>query len=437
MKRSGLGLLTLLALGLCASLASADIKGRYKIYRVGELPTVEGEVTELPNEYEVEVRPGIRMKIPKTQVKRLEEIKELASGAPASVAGAGAISEADIEAIIGSESIELSALDEEDTIDLMANLPLDQESLNDMLRIAGPKAKHLETKHFVIVYTSDRAKAIDMAARLDKVYEWCCGYAQQLAIPKRMPDYKLEIFFFGTYDEFQAFRTTKGQGGGGVLGQYFPDVHRSLFFDMDTWPSVKEAIERSKDPSIPPEERRRMKNQQERWAEWMNLEVVQHEAAHHVHFSIGIFPRVGEWTRWVVEGLATMFEVPPTEIGGSLGAINHARLAEFRRSYGEKGERVPWQYVRDLIIGRHNGYEVYVMGWALHQYLYRKHPENYAKFMQAMADKEYEWGQGLTERLEVFEDIFGPVDEEWVKKFMEYVASIQFMPSKAGRAAPP
>lgn len=427
---------------------SDDFKeGRYKVYRVSG-PPVTGFVRKLPNAYEVEVRAGITMKIPVTQVRKLEPLDEVATET-IELTALGGVSDEDIQSILGSGEIELSAVDGREHVDLESPLTLDRDSLQEMMsaaRTAGRQAQYYPTDHFVFVYTSDEAKVRALAARLEPIYEWCAKYVAQLEIPVERPEHKLEIFFFGHFDEFLAYRTLKGQSGHNVLGNYFPDEHRSAFFDVETFWTIERDLKRAEDKSLPIQERRRIRNEALRKAEALNLEVVQHEAAHHIHFGFGIFPRVGEWIPWTVEGLATMFEVPPSEAGASLGAINHARLGEFRRAYGEKGERATWEYVRGVILGQNDdGYlSRYVMGWAMHHYLYFKQRDKYAKYMQALADRAYRWtthfgglitGQDTdaTARQAEFETIFGEINEAWVKSFLEHIASLRYRPSLDNR----
>src|SRR5436190_8860041 len=59
-----------------------------------------------------------------------------------------------------------------------------------------------------------------------------------------------------------------------------------------------------------------------------------HEATHQVAFNTGLHSRIGENPRWVVEGLATVFEAPGVRnSGGGNGPartrINHERFMTF------------------------------------------------------------------------------------------------------------
>jgi len=428
-------LLTLILTGLAVAqtVTKVEIKEgvRYKLYRVNGDP-IEGYVKELPNDYQVELLPGVQQKVPKTQVLRIEVVADRTKSAqPLAIESARrTVTDEEIAQILGSENIDLESLTEEEHVDLMAELEVDQESLAEMLRIAGQKARTFDTDHFVFVYTSDIDKARTLAGRLESVYDWAVKYMDLFSIPHKRPEAKLEIYFFGTYEEYEAYQTLNGFMEMGALGFYMRTVNRSAFFDMSTWPPVKRRLEEMK--NAPAMERRKLQNQYDRWTEHMNKAVVQHEAAHHIHFNVGIFPKGGDLPRWMTEGLATHFEVPPGDVGAVLAAVNHMRLGQFRKFYGPKAQNLPWQHVKDVILLERygNGLEPYVLGWALNQYFRRQLKEQYSKWMQLLADREDNWVDiDPTVKQKQFEEIFGAVDEAWVKKFVEYINSIQYRES--------
>lgn len=442
-----LALLLGLAVSSLAIVASAqELEGRYRVVMI-DGKVHEGTVNDTGDAYQIKNK-GITVTVKKSQVARLEPLTDApAAGAPKSDSGkdpAGRsileISDEDIEAIIGGLSIdedEVSAA----VIDPAEALPTDEPRLAEMLRFAGPKAKTLLTDHFVFAYTSDKETAVRMAAKLEGVYRWVLRFEDMLEIPKVRPDARLEIYFFGTHEEFMAYADNDGGMPMGVLGFYVQNKHRSAFFDMHTWPPVARLLEQAKNPAVPYAERVRVSTLVRRWSHHHNLEVVQHEAAHHIHFSTGVFNRRGLPPTWAVEGLATMFETPPNKSGGSLGAINHPRLFQFRQFYGPKGENLPdlKRFLIDNSMWR--GYPSYSLGWALNHYLWKKKRTAYAKWMQHIAAAEdvvsFEGGgklQGaetdLTVKLKTFEDIFGVVDEKWEKDFKDFIASIQLLRSE-------
>ena len=401
----------------------------------------EGEVTETPDGYQVKVKTGdtgaITVTIRKNDVKQITRV-EPEKPTEEGITFAGrlpSISDGDIADILGETPAFLKNVAANPYKILRDKLDIDVDSVEEMKSIAGKKALTYETAHFVFVYTSERSQAVELAAKLEGIYEWVIKYMEQLEIPPHRPKAKLEVYFFGTHEEFKAYQTLHGSYNLGILGLYYPTTNRSGFFEMHTWPPVARTLEQLKDKGVDPARRRKLNNQLDEFSTFHNLEVVQHEAAHQVHFNLGVFPL--KWTegvpRWAVEGLATMFEVPQSSQGGSLGAVNHKRLQEFRETFKDV-EKIPPEAMRLFIIGSTylgSDYNVYVMGWALHHYLRGAHRAGYAKYMQLLASRDNPRLTELTPtaKQKEFEDIFGPVDENWMKAFAKYMNDITFVPS--------
>ncbi len=414
-----------------ATLAQENIEAgkTYRIVLVNGREVV-GEVTDVGNAYKVKVGSGITQTVKKTMVRRIEAINTGTGNADESDLATlkrRAITDEEIKEILGSESVEdLYVWDYIAPVDLMQPLPLDKVSLEEMKRIAGKKAKVLETPHFVCVYTSDRPAAQRLVARLEIVYKWNVTFERMYDIPPKKPEHKFEIYYFGTYDEYRAYQTLNGFMMQGALGFYMRTNNRCAFFDMRTWPPVANILKVMNDRNTPFQERRRAENAFKRWSNFTNLEVVQHEATHAIQFNIGIFPKGADTGKWMTEGLCVQFEVPPTQEGGSFGSINYTRLNSYHRMYGRHAERVPWTFVKQLVLADGSGIHDYVMGWALNYYLRKQYKEQYGKFLRHLANKEDDWSvrTTTTERLAEFEDHFGKLDEAWVKKFFDYIAKI-------------
>src|SRR5262249_17399521 len=127
----------------------------------------------------------------------------------------------------------------------------------------------------------------------------------------------------------------------GFLGFYFPPTNRSAFFNMMDWPPMVQIVENARQKGIDGAERMKRENFVKRYTDQYNLEVVQHEASHHIHFNIGLFNPRAPYGRWITEGMATMFEAPETSSGASLGTINYKRLRDVRQYIGGKPEKLP------------------------------------------------------------------------------------------------
>jgi hypothetical protein len=438
LKRTGCLLGSLLvgvivAAAVVPALANQQVE-EGKIYRLILTNNKEiiGTLTEEGDAYKVQVAYGITQTIKKSQVRSLiafdESMETGGSGDPRR----RKITDEEIQAILGDESVEdLYVWDYVKPIDLMETLPTNPDNLEWMKRVAGRQARVHETEHFVLVYTASIGKTKRLAARFEAVYKWRVWFLERMGVQPIRPEYRFETFFFGTHEEFQNYSAVYGNISD-ALGFWHPFDNRSAYFDIETWPAIARLLERYSNPDVDLQIRRRGRNMLERWVEHYNMEVVQHEAGHHIDFNIGFFPPRADVPRWLPEGLTMQFEVAPSRMGGSFGKVNYARLNELRQQYGPELQALPM--LRDFMLHQavwFQGYN-YPLGWALVHYLIREYPDELPEFMQIMAQREDDWGVlvPLSVKLQQMEDLFGKIDEEWTQRFKDYINSIPMRQSE-------
>lgn len=441
----GAGAVLLILSVLVSGLAPAEPQSYDGPQRVQTMngKVYEGAVEKKGDKYVVRPTkyPGMEVTLRKSEVLRIEPMPKAAAtedvapearGVDAPVLSAEEIAALLKDIDIDAEVVESIGPASGETV------TVNEESVAEMMKLAGSDGKRFETDHFVLVYTSSLPLARSLASRLEKVYGWNVNLLKQLGMPYISPDHKLEIFFFGKYSEFERYQNAIGmEATMGVLGFYRADINRCSFFDMETWPPVTRRIEQAKQGSY--KEKQRIRNENERWLEWQNFEVVQHEAAHHIHFNIGVFSREGRirqiekagqapsLPRWTTEGLATMFEAPETSAGASLGVVNYQRLKEFRESFGEDGRGLPpmKDFILDDSVFLQGGGAYYPLGWGLTHYMWHKKRDQYGKWLKAL----YELGDKdeftSTDRQQLFEDTFGKFDDKWKKDWLDYLKSLQ------------
>lgn len=441
------GAVVLVSLAVLANAEDQPLKGQYRIY-LNSGHVVSGDVTQQADgSYEVKNKYGMTIVVRKHEVKAIVPLEE--NGPRADQPSPGqreesispyrrAISDEEIAEILAGIEAELS----EDDIrisddDLDAELPLNEEHLAEMKRQAGEKAKVLVRPHFVMVYTGTAESAQELGSRLEVIWKWNFRFINMLGLKPKRPDYKLEVYYFGTHEEFKNYALNNGSDlPDGVLGYYTHDVNRSHFFDLWDWPVFEQAKRAIKDKQVPADTRRHLRNKINRWVEHNNHEVIQHEAGHHIHFNTGIFTQRGDEgglaPTWLVEGTTMMFEVPQSTTGrggACLGDLNDARLDEFRRAYPKWTPAGLKQFV---IINQlwYQGYN-YPRGWAIVYYLWMQHREGLGKYVKKIHDRE-ELGEEytLTDREADFEECFGRLDQEWVDKFYAYLDGLTVRKSR-------
>jgi hypothetical protein len=418
----------LLGMAVVLPATAQEKSGRYKVVLMNN-SVVEGDLTEVDGGYQIKNRYGILIKLKKSEVRRMEKLADAPAAAESENAPSvalAAISEEDILRVLGDDALEES--DVESTMVDLSPLPVDESSVSEMLKIAGAgaSAQRLETDHFVLVYSSSKETARTLGARLESVYTWCHKFMDMLGIQAVRPDYKLEIYFYNTHQEFKAYGNNQGGVPDWAAGFYIRTNNRSAFFDLNDEPTVagyKKQLENAHW-----RQKQYWNNRIKRYSDFLNLSVIQHEAAHHIHFNVGIFPKKGDMPRFLTEGLAQMFELPPGKLGGGLGATNHYRLAQFHQQFNRKQGGNPNAIIplRTFITDDQNGWPAaYPQAWALTNFLWKKHRDGFASYMQKMANREDGVEITETQRQQEFEDLFGPCSE-LDEKFKDYSLGLQF-----------
>lgn len=436
-------------LPVVASSAAAEnrIKGRYRIHLYQGNP-IEGDVTEQPNgSYLVENvggRKGITMTIERSRVRRvepLEELKPAEVGGDSSAAGPKrspgrrrAIADTEIEELLDGIKVEIDP----ETLgvksdDLMAPLPKNEESVREMHKMANSD-KEWVTDHFVMVYTGPDKKARELGTTLENVWRWNVKFITMLKLPAKRPEHKLEVYFFHKYSEIESYCNALGDPMRmGVLGFYRPDINRSHFFDMEDWPPIQNFKRRFE--SAKGLEATKARNTIARWVAHQNIETLQHEAGHHIHFNIGLFPanglkRESSIPVWLVEGTTMLFEFPLTTAGGGIGTINHNRLDQVRKLFSQqKWGAQEWKlFIIDNNIFYSGGGTYYPVAWAMVNYLWHEHREEYAKWLRAVFGREPDFRMSMSEREAEFEQFFGHVDDKWIERFYKYLDSLRLNP---------
>ena len=428
--------------------ASAEDLGKMRVQRV-DGRWFEGEVEEKTDRYLIKQGRGIVITLMKSEVRVIEPLNEsppaesadLDNSTEDSTLGRPRITDQEIEALL--EGIQIETVADADSTEIPDELPTDLDSVEEMKFLAGTD-KVLETPHMIMVYTSSEAEANRLARRLEAVWRWNIKFFRMIDVPVQVPEHKLEIYFFGTHEEFQTHRVNTGQGRAfGVLGYFHPIPNRSHFFDMTTFPPAAQKLEMAKNTNRPLKERRKDENEVMRWAEFETMGTTQHEIGHHIHFNLGLFPGDAflafaeeggisdPFPRWLVEGTTMMFEVPPTTAGASLGVVNHDRLDSFRNYYGQRKFTPAWlkSFVVDNNIWHQGGGSSYAIGWALVYYLRKQYSEGFAKYYQIMTTREPGDNVDLNQREKEFVDCFGEIDEEWIDKWYKFLSELRLKKS--------
>jgi len=304
---------------------------------------------------------------------------------------------------------------------LLAPLPADPHAAQQLCSQLPGTARVYESEHFLIAHSMPTARVLELADHLEAVYRAWVGFAGQLELQIRRPAYKLNVLVFANFEDFCDYRQRHAITDSDVLGLYDTRSNLSIFFDLASYPPLRELRDRGaertqKDPDATGAQTARFRQA----AEALYAKVIRHEAAHHVQFATGAFCPQAKPPTWLLEGLAQLFEVASARHRATnLG--NPYRLSEFRAIYDEPDELLAG--LRRMVA---NGTEAqsaphYPLSWALVSYLRaRKHAE-FAAYLRALGDCSSSSNALSVQKPPRFEDYFGPVDETLVTDLRNYL----------------
>jgi hypothetical protein len=239
------------------------------------------------------------------------------------------------------------------------------------------------TAHFVVVHPQGEWKS--WADRLEKLYRSFSHYMSVRGFEPREPAVPLVAVVFRNEDDY--FRHAAAGGTRllpGTLGHYDPTSNRVFLFDAAA-------------------------NGDSEWEE--NAATIIHEATHQTAYNVGVHRRFAEQSRWVVEGLAMVFEAPGVWNASSLKSqadrINAGRLDYFRRTAAERPSDWLMQLTASDLRFDADPMSAYAEAWMLSFYLCETRPQEYSKYLARTAAREAFSKYSPLERMTDFTTIFG------------------------------
>ncbi len=348
--------------------------------------------------------------------------------------------------------------------------PPDPAAEQRLLERAGPGMSLRGTDHFLIAYNASPESLSALISRLEATHRAVYRFCEINDLPARPLTQRLEVIFYETYEQYGQAADKIGFAYQGSSGFFSRSTNVATFYNMLNSPDLaginqkiadaERRLDRlGKSASGDREasrkaaaERGRLVNIRDRAVEHINRTTVQHETAHQLFFNAGIHVRGARNPQWLVEGLACLFETPPSASGAGAATTNQMRLADFREcvGHGNAKARLKLEDVRaaiadgklvalptlisdaDLFLERTNPRLVqhYSQAWSLVFYLQRAKREQFAEYLRVLNQRGV--GAAVTPEQELadFQAVFGPVDERFERAWASFVLDLRFKPSE-------
>ena len=277
-----------------------------------------------------------------------------------------------------------------------------QEMKRELYVEFGNELDITTTQHYIVVHPRGEAKA--WAGRFEELYRWCLGYFRVRGFQAGEPEFPLVAIVFRNQGDYRRAASASGTPvQPGTLGHYDSISNRVYLFDA-TGGSGGD------------------------WSE--NAETIIHEATHQTAFNVGIHSRFAEGPRWLVEGLATMFEARGVWNSQSFHSLkdrlNVGRLRDFQHDVtkGRPAGTMAGLVASDRMF-RSNSARAYAEAWALTLYLCETRPRQYVDYLAMTAGRPMFSQYSAVERVADFQSAFGNDLAQLEAKFLAWMAEIK------------
>lgn len=378
-------------------------------------------------------------------------------------------------------------------------LDVDREQEAALLAEAGPAFAIKRTSHFVIAYDTDERVVEALTNRLEQTYHMVQRFCEVNGFEATPLERRLEVLFFDERETYHEHAAKLGFAGAGTSGVYFEQTNRSFFlntdkdvgsrrleesihaaqinldrleFQMDQLksmqahvevsfsdgrvivgpaPHVRQAVQTEINASR--KELNRLESRRQAYTDHLTQTVFQHESTHQLFFNNGVHVRGAQNPKWLVEGLATLFETPPGPAGRGFAVVNQLRLRDFRTAVkgGEDRNQLGWRDYIDAVQGQRlasvhrvisdeelfelrgsQGAIHYANTWALMHFLQRTRRDALKSYLQAVSRREPDQAFTPQQELDLFQEHFGLIDEKFLRRFATYILEIPYRPPVEG-----
>jgi uncharacterized protein DUF1570 len=277
------------------------------------------------------------------------------------------------------------------------------EIRQQLMRELGKTFEVTTTNHYVVAHPLGQKDY--WAAKFEDLYRHFINYVTVRGFRPTEPEFPLIAIVWHNQQEFLRDSQTDGSGATrNVLGYYSPKTNRITLYDAGDGSPQGDHMKQ-------------------------NADTIVHEATHQVAFNTGVHRRFGQAPRWLVEGLATMFEAPgvwhPEDHRRPEDRLNRGRLTQFKQlpnasKPGRLAEFISSDRVFDTDVNL-----AYANAWALSFFLAETHPSKYAEYLRRTAKRGAFQAYPAATRLADFVAVFGDNLPILETHFLRYISELK------------
>jgi hypothetical protein len=311
--------------------------------------------------------------------------------------------------------------------------PIARSALRSQLREELGREYDVTTRSKFVIAAPD-GTAEPYAELLDRVYRSFVRFFSRRSLRLSEPEVPLVVIVFPDVNQFADYcRRDNVAYSSTMLGYYQPDTNRVALYDPGDGLTLRPSPEASAAALLPLEDgsppvadltRNRFATIRAGLRD-----TLVHEATHQLAFNTGLHTRIGENPRWVVEGLALIFEqqVPATSRSPRTSDVNENFYVWFNTRV-----RPDWKpgtlrqfLASDRPFAGDNVLDTYSIAWALTYYLSSRRSADYATFLNTIRARDVSGSYAAEDRLSDFQDCFGD-DIDWLEvEMLRYIDALE------------
>ncbi|MGI9456600.1 MAG: DUF1570 domain-containing protein [Aeoliella sp.] len=259
------------------------------------------------------------------------------------------------------------------------------------------------TGHYLVVYPPGRGDV--WGQRFEQLYRSFHGYFRVRGFELHTAEFPLVAVVFPSRDVY--YRHARQSGvvlSPGTLGHYDPQTNRVLMYDPTAGQS------------------------EGNWEE--AAATIVHEATHQTAYNVGLHSRTAVAPRWLVEGLAMMFEAPGVYRSEAFAdrshRINRERLDDFRTFLKRQGGEFSLaEFIASDQPFRTDGVRAYADAWALSFFLSETRPREYEQYLALTARRPPLAVYPPAERVADFRHCFAGDLEILAANFLQWTSELR------------
>jgi hypothetical protein len=278
------------------------------------------------------------------------------------------------------------------------------------------------------VVAAPPGKARAYAALLDEVHRAFSTFFSRRNFGLQQPEFPLMAIVFPNEDAFAAYcESDGGSFAPGLRGYYNPETNRIALFEDGEPLTLAPQSPRNDRVLVAVDA---FAGHTEPWTAFHDFapaassgtieanfrDTFVHEATHQLAFNMGLHARIGDNPRWVVEGLAMIFE--RNSGGGDRHGTERQRVNEERYQWFMQLARPQLVPIKQFLAADRpfgvTPLDAYSEAWALSFYLSERRPGDFAKYLQTIQQHDPLTDYTADQRVADFQSAFGK-DIDWLQ----------------------